>query len=165
MSDVGPNFLAGYRRDYYGGGLMVLIGVGAVIQGISYRVGTLTQMGSGFFPVSLGVILTVLGALIAGNARRARPETVLTEEDDFQPRERPEWRGWLCILAGISSFAIIGPYGGLLLATFATVFISALGDRNNTWRSALVLAVIMSLIAFLVFWWALQLQIPLFGAA
>lgn len=164
MTGVGPNFLAGYRRDYYGGGLMALIGLGAIVRGASYKVGTLTQMGSGFFPVALGVILTGLGILIAGNARRTSTDIdLLTEEDSVVARQGPEWRGWLCILAGIGSFAIIGQYGGLLPATFVTVFISALGDRDNTWRSALVLAIIMSLIALVVFWWALQLQIPLIG--
>lgn len=163
MSEAGPDFLAGYRRDYYAGGLMVLIGLGAVVQGASYKVGSLTQMGPGFFPVALGVILTVLGALIAGNARRTRLDIGPVTDDSFTSRQGPEWRGWLCILAGITSFAIVGRYGGLLPATFSTVFISALGDRDNTWLSALVLAAVMSLIAWGVFWWALELQIPLFG--
>ncbi|MCJ9713295.1 tripartite tricarboxylate transporter TctB family protein, partial [Bordetella hinzii] len=47
-------------------------------------------------------------------------------------------------------------------ATFAIVFISALGDRTNTLKQALLLSVSMCVIAVVVFWWALQLQLPLF---
>ncbi|MFP3711527.1 tripartite tricarboxylate transporter TctB family protein, partial [Paraburkholderia sp. SIMBA_009] len=45
---------------------------------------------------------------------------------------------------------------------FAIVFISALGDRKNTVKQAFVLSLGMSVIAVVVFWWALQLQLPLF---
>jgi hypothetical protein len=163
MGGEGPGFLDGYRRDYYGGALMVLIGLGAAIQGRTYSIGTLTQMGAGFFPVALGVVLIVLGALIAGNARRTAPEDGLPAERSLHMPVKLEWRGWLCILAGIAAFVVLGQWGGLLIATFAITFISALGDRDNTWLSAFVLASIMALIAVMVFWWALQLQIPLFG--
>ena len=40
--------------------------------------------------------------------------------------------------------------------------ISALGDRKNTVKQAFVLSIGMSVIAVVVFWWALQLQLPLF---
>ena len=74
----------------------------------------------------------------------------------------PDIRGSVCILLGILAFLLLGHYGGLLPATFAIVFISALGDRSNRVKHALLLAVAMSVIATAVFWWALQLQMPLF---
>jgi len=42
------------------------------------------------------------------------------------------------------------------------VFISALGDRDNTLTEALLLSLAMCFIAVVVFWWALKLQLPLF---
>ena len=56
---------------------------------------------------------------------------------------------------------MVGEYCGLLAATFAVVFISALADRENTWRSALLLAGVMIAVCIVVFWWALQVQFPL----
>ena len=38
------------RKDYYGGALMVLIGLGAIYGGSDYHIGTLSHMGPGFFP-------------------------------------------------------------------------------------------------------------------
>ena len=59
------------------------------------------------------------------------------------------------------AFIVLGKYGGLLPATFAITFISALGDRQNTIVKALILSLAMVAIALVVFWWALQMQFPL----
>jgi hypothetical protein len=48
-----------------------------------------------------------------------------------------------------------------LPATFAIVFISALGDRHNTFLSAATLALTMTAISVVVFWWLLKVQFPL----
>ena len=144
-----------YHKDYYGGGLMLLIGLGAVMQGLTYRVGSLSKMGPGFFPVALGVLLAITGAIIAATAHRG----VTVDKEADRP---PEWRGWFCITGSIIAFIVLGRYGGLIPATFAIVFISALGDRQNTVKKAFFLSVAMVAICVLVFWWALHMQFPLF---
>ncbi|MEO6927945.1 MAG: tripartite tricarboxylate transporter TctB family protein [Casimicrobiaceae bacterium] len=150
------HFLSNKRlRDYAGGALMIAIGIAAAVQGTSYHMGSLSHMGPGFFPVSLGVILTLTGLAIAITAR-------FTTYDGDEVVLPPEWRGWLCIGGSIVAFVVLGAYGGLLPATFAIVFISALGDRTNTWKSAVVLSLAIVAVCVVVFWWALQLQFPLF---
>jgi hypothetical protein len=143
------------NRDYVGGALMIVIGAAAAIQGQSYQIGSLSRMGPGFFPTALGVILALAGVVIIITARLSEPEG----EDKNLP---PEWRGWFCICASIVAFVVLGKYGGLLPASFAIVFISALGDRDNTIVSAAVLAAAICLVCVIVFWWALQVQFPLF---
>ena len=54
------------KRDYYAGGLMLLLGVGAAVIGSGYKFGSLARMGPGFMPVMLGIVLAFLGVLIAG---------------------------------------------------------------------------------------------------
>ena len=49
------------KRDYYAGGLMLLLGVGAAVIGTGYKFGTLARMGPGFMPVMLGVVLAFIG--------------------------------------------------------------------------------------------------------
>lgn len=142
-------------RDYTGGMLMAAIGLAAAIQGSSYQLGTLERMGPGFFPTALGVILAAVGVAIAVSARFTRYEGEL----EVVP---PEWRGWLCIIGALVAFVVFGKYGGLLPATFAIVFISALGDRQNTFTGAVVLGLASVVVAIVVFWWALQMQFPLF---
>jgi len=144
------------KRDFYAGGLMVLFGLVMALKGPSYRTGTLMRMGPGFMPTALGVILVLLGILIAASASAA-PED---ESDRFLP-QHPQWWGWACILAGPLLFVICGIYGGLMPATFACVFVSALGDRTATWKSALALAVIVTVVGVGLFSYLLQVPIPI----
>jgi Tripartite tricarboxylate transporter TctB family len=144
------------NKDYFGGALMFLIGVVAIVVGRTYPVGTLGRMGPGFFPVALGVILALAGLAIATSARFA-------EHKAAKKALPPEWRGWICICLSIVAFVVLGKYGGLVPATFAIVFISAMADRQNTIKSAIILALAIVAICIAVFWWALQMQFPLFG--
>lgn len=149
-------WLNAYNKDYYGGALMLVIGLLAIYQGLTYKIGTLSRMGPGFFPVAVGAVLSLMGVLIALGARRAAQAGGDTSQS-------PEWRGWLCIVAGIVAFIALGKYGGLLPATFAVVFVSALGDRQNTVRDAMLLSLGVCTVAVVVFWWALKMQFPLFA--
>ena len=149
-------------KEALSGTLMLLLGVGAAVQSLQYRLGTLSRMGPGFFPLCLGVGLAVIGAIILTASLRVGPRAGLaTDQDVGSLRFRPEWRGWACILAGLAAFAVLGETLGIMPATFATVFIAALGDRENSWRAALLIAAGMTAIAFVVFWWLLQVQLPL----
>ncbi|RSZ29837.1 tripartite tricarboxylate transporter TctB family protein [Variovorax sp. 553] len=143
---------------------MIVIGLAAVYAGIGYRVGELAHMGPGFFPVALGALLALTGLLIAVSARGDKTSDGPSEEaaSHGHPGGMPDLRGCICIVLGILAFLLFGEYGGLLPATFAIVFISALGDRDNTLTEALLLSLAMCFIAVVVFWWALKLQLPLF---
>ena len=145
--------MSNLKKDYYGGILMLVLGLAAAWQGATYKMGTLSKMGSGFFPVSLGILLALSGAAIALTAKNSTLDG---------PVRAPEWRGKICITLGICAFVVLGKYGGLLPATFAIVFISALGDRKNNFKRALMLAVAMMVVCTIVFWWALKMQFPLF---
>ena len=149
-------WLNGYNKDYYGGGLMLLLGIGAIWKGFDYHIGTLSRMGPGYFPVIVGAVLALMGVLIALGARSA------AAPGKAKQAPPPEWRGWFCIVAANIAFIVLGRYGGLLPATFAVVFIAALGDRQNTFKSAFLLAIAMVVVCLIVFSWALQLQFPLF---
>jgi len=156
MNNKPQGWLNGYNKDYYGGGLMFLVGVGAIWKGFDYKIGTLSRMGPGYFPVIIGAVLALMGVLIALGAKTNVPA------DNGKKAHPPEWRGWSCIILGNIAFIVLGRYGGLLPATFAVVFIAALGDRQNTFKSAFLLAAAMVMVCLTVFSWALQLQFPLF---
>ena len=142
------------QKDLLGGLLMLALGAGTVLQAQSYAIGTLRRMGPGFFPTALGVLLACIGAAMMLTAWRTQSAGAA--------RRAPEWRGWLCISTAIVAFCVLGTYFGLVPATFAIVFLSALGDRQNTPFSAFILATVMVLACIIVFWWLLQLQFPLF---
>jgi Tripartite tricarboxylate transporter TctB family len=144
------------KRDLYAGSLVVLLGLGTVLQGQTYDIGALTHMGPGFFPVVLGMALILIGILIAGNGATSVPDA---SEDIVL--KKPEWRGWLCVIAGPLSFIAFGKYGGLIPATFACVFISSLGDRTATLKGSLALAAGVTLFGVLLFSYILHIPFPL----
>ncbi len=146
---------------------MILLGLIAAHDGTNYPMGTLRQMGPGYFPIALGVILIFLGILIAGTAVGGPSEPELAEPtdpsdgDEEAPTFHPQWRGWTAIIAGPALFIVFGRYMGMLPATFACVFVSALGDRNNTLKSAALLAAGVSFFGVLLFHYLLKLPMPM----
>ncbi|WP_213772133.1 tripartite tricarboxylate transporter TctB family protein [Bradyrhizobium sp. dw_78] len=142
-------------RDHYAGGLVALIGLGTIAQASRYDLGTREMMGSGFFPMILGSVLLAVGVLIFVSAGRAAADR--HEGNDLGA---PEWRGWVCIIAGMSLFIFLAERRGLLPATFACVFVSALGDKNSSFKSALVLAAGMSVLGIALFSYGLKIPLP-----
>ena len=142
-------------------GAMILLAMGGAVllMGIHYEVGSLLQMGAGFIPVVLGCLLLFVGvALLVTSSLERRVAGDLSGPSS----QGLEWRGWLCILGGIAAFVILGRYGGLVPASWAAVFIAALGDRNNTIRSSAALAAVITAFGVAVFHFGLALQLPLF---
>jgi small-conductance mechanosensitive channel len=140
-------------RDQLGAALLMLLGAGVTVGGLSFHMGTLTEMGSGFIPVVLGVLMVFIGIAILVTEKK--------EERDEAPPSAPQWRGWFCILAGIAIFVVLGTYGGLIPATFASVLVAALGDRQNRLRDCILLAVAVTVFGVVVFGYGLGLQMPL----
>lgn|SRR5665647_1498467 len=145
------------KKDFYAGGLMVLLGAAVTLNSTSYTLGTLMHMGPGMFPFILGIVLTFLGILIFGTALI----TPLGEDEHILPKNK-EWRGWGCILAGPLLFIICGEFFGMVAGTFACVFVSALGDRTATLKSSLLLAAGVTFFGVLLFSYVLQIPFPMF---
>lgn len=145
------------KRDFYAGGLMILLGLGIALKGATYRLGTLMHMGPGFFPTSLGVILVLIGIAIAA-AGMAPSEG---EDDQSILPAHPEWWAWFCILMSPVLFVLFGRYFGMIPGTFACVFIAALGDRNKTWKSVLVLSTVVTVFGVVLFSYFLQVPMPI----
>jgi uncharacterized membrane protein YhdT len=144
------------KRDYYAGALMLVLGVGAAVTGSGYKFGSLARMGPGFMPVVLGVVLALLGLLIAGTA------LLSSEAGDkkFLP-DHPQWFGWLCIIGGPILFIILGQYGGMIPAVFACVFVCALGDNTATVKSSAILAAGITVFGVVLFHYLLNIPFPL----
>lgn len=147
------------KQDLTGGLLMVLLGAGAVLEGQRHSMGTLTRMGTGYFPVILGCVLAGLGVMIVLSA--FIPSAAAGDDSHGEVIHSPDWRGCIAIISGLLAFVVLGDYFGLAAATFACVFLSAAGDRDFTIKSALFLAATMTAIATVVFWYLLQVQFPI----
>jgi hypothetical protein len=146
------------KKDFYAGGLMILIGLGIAIKGTSYRAGTLMHMGPGFLPTALGVILVLIGIAIA--AAGLTPAAPGSEEDEGILPANPQWWAWFCILMSPVVFIILGRYFGMLPGTFGCVFVAALGDKDKTWLGTVILATIVTVFGVALFSYFLQVPMP-----
>ena len=160
--------LKNISKDYFGAVLLLVLGTGVLVLGLDYRMGSLSRMGAGFIPVVLGTLMIAVAVAIAvtaapaGQAAGAGAHGGHGGGDQEGAATGPEYRGWGCILGGVVAFVVFGEYGGLVPATFVSVFIAAMGDRNNTWKNAALVASVMVAFGVIVFHFGLSLQLPLF---
>jgi len=152
------------RNKYYAAGFTIFIGVAAALGSLDYTIGTLARMGPGYFPLLLGMTLALIGVLIAitpdatdaAGAEDAKRES-------FNTFVRHRLRPWGATAGGVIAFIVLGRYGGLVPATFALIFLAALGDRKNAIKACFWLAVGVVAFAVVAFHIGLRLQFPLFS--
>ncbi|MGB5183679.1 MAG: tripartite tricarboxylate transporter TctB family protein [Xanthobacteraceae bacterium] len=147
------------KRDFYAGGLMLLLGLGIAVKGSTYRGGTLMHMGPGFLPTALGIILVLLGIAIAA-ASLAGDGDGDSHGQSILP-EQPQWWAWFCILMSPVAFIFFGRYFGMAPGTFACVFIAALGDKTASWKGTIILASVVTVFGVSLFSYFLQVPMPI----
>ena len=128
------------------GGLGVAV-LGATIALISasYPVGTLGRMGPGYLPLVVGVVMLVLGLLIAiGDVRSGS----VTEE-------AIKLRPFVAVFAAIVAWVEIVPRFGLVPATVALVVIAAFAQRQPRILSTAITALVLSFLGVAIFIWGL----------
>lgn len=136
-------------RDIIGGFGLAAVGLFAVLYGQRYEFGDLNRMGPGYFPVVLGLILSVLGVLIALPAffRKGAPITVA-------------WKTFALIMASLLVFAFTLKLLGLVLASAFTVFVASLADNAPGWKWRIATAVGIAGITWVVFKFGLGMVLP-----
>ena len=148
------------KRDFYAGGLMLLLGLGIALKGSTYRAGTLMHMGPGFLPTALGILLVLLGIAIAAASLAPDGADEHGGNQSLLP-EHPQWWAWFCILMSPVAFIFFGRYFGMLPGTFACVFIAALGDKTATWKGTIILASVVTVFGVALFSYFLQVPMPI----
>ena len=139
-------------KDFWAGVMFMGFGLFFIAWALThYQMGTAVRMGPGYFPVMLGGLLVVLGLA-----------TLLTAlAMDGPPVPQFQFRPLLLISLGCVAYGYLMKPLGLILATVALVFISALGGHEFKWKEVLILSVILVLFSVLVFVKGLTLPFPI----
>ena len=139
-------------REFLAGLTCVVLGAWVVWVTSDYRFGTPRRMGPGFFPVTLGVILTALGVLIILSSLKMR-----------EAMGRLPLRPLIVLPATILAFALLLPRVGYGPAGVVTVLAAGLAGRAATPLALGLLAVVLVGATWLLFAQALGVRLPLFA--
>ena len=144
------------EKDFWSGFLFIAIGIGFAWGATHYRFGTSVAPGPGYFPFGLGMLISMVGAvvLIKSLARRSSDEA----------RERLEpivWKPLLIIIGSVVVFGFTLPHLGLFIALPLLVLSSAFAGDQFRMRDVFVNALILTVGCWAVFVLGLGLLIPL----
>jgi len=138
-------------KDFWAGALFVAIGVGTIILGSRYTLGSAARMGPGYFPRILGILLIVLGAVLALRATRT----------PGPPLPPFQWRPLVVVLGSVVLFGAIVNWMGVALSTVILIVAASAASREFRPREALIAGVLLATLAVGVFVIGLQLQLPI----
>lgn len=137
---------------FVAGAMFLAVGLGAAAIGRGYATGSAPHMGPGYFPVVVGILLSVVGTasvlralIVAGD----RPGRIA-------------WRPLLIIGAATVVFAGGIDRIGLIPTVFITSSLASLTAAGVNWREAGLIAVCLSVLAAGIFFYGLKLPFALF---
>ena len=136
-----------------GAGLMfAAFGVFAVtVAAMHFPIGSAFRMGPGFFPLIVGAVLILFGAILMGRS-------VVTEGSRI-PRFRI--RPLVGVLFAILAFAATIESYGIIVAACALVVLCRAGGWDFSWRESLVLGVVLAALSVGIFVFGLSMPFRL----
>ncbi len=153
------------QRDFFAGLVFSCAGITAVWASKNYRIGTAAEMGPGYFPMMLGVLLAVIGAVITFNAIVAKRGA----DEKIGPFA---WKPLFFIIGANLVFGIMLdglpsiklPAMGLIAGIYALTFLASLAGEEFKLKEVIILATVLALICFVAFTLLLKLPYPLWPA-
>lgn len=164
------------ERDFWSGLMFIAVGIVFAVGSTSYRMGPAcaakdpcsaglwerfqhlsAHPGSGYFPLGLAVLLTILGIVVLF-------KSLTIESSGGDPIGSIAWRPLFVIVLAIAVFAVMLEPVGLALTIPVLIFITSLAGNEFRWKGVLGNAVVLTLGSWIVFVWGLQLTIPVWPA-
>jgi hypothetical protein len=153
------------QKDFFCG--LMFMGVGAAFAwgATTYNVGEGARMGPGYFPLMLGILLTVIGMAVTFVA-------LVVEVADGARIGKWAWKPLFFIIAGNIVFGILlaglpslkVPAMGLIVAIYALTFITSMAEAGWKVKTTFILATVLAVGSYFAFVVALKLQFPVWPA-
>ncbi|NMM20057.1 MAG: tripartite tricarboxylate transporter TctB family protein [Rhodoferax sp.] len=147
------------QKDFFSGLLFMAVGVAFAWGATNYSVGTAARMGPGYFPLVLGILLAVLGAVITFKA-------LVVETEDGEKMGPWAWKPLFFIIAANLVFGLLLgglpslhiPAMGLIAAIYALTFIASLAGEEFKLKEVVILATVLACLSYVAFILLLKLQ-------
>ena len=142
-------------KELVAGLMFVGIGVTAIVIASNYTLGTAARMGPGYFPRILGILMILLGAIIALRSLRVTGP----------PLPGWKWRPVLVVLGSVLIFGLVVDRLGLVLSTIMLIMMSSAASVEFRPKEAAISGVLLAVLAVGVFVIGLKLQIGIWPGA
>ena len=150
------------QRDFFSGVLFSAFGIAFAWGATTYNVGSGARMGPGYFPLIVGVLIAILGAIITLTA-------LTIETEDGEPIGKIAWKPLVFIISANLIFGVLLgglpslglPPMGLIVAIYALTFIASLAGDQFSAKGVVVLATILAIGSYIAFELALKLNFPI----
>jgi hypothetical protein len=138
-------------KDLVAGLMFIVIGITAIVIASSYTLGTAARMGPGYFPRILGILMIVLGAIIALRSLRT----------SGPPLPGWKWRPVLVVLGSVIVFGLVVNWLGLVLSTILLILMSSAASTEFRPKEAAISGVLLAALVVGVFVIGLKLQLAI----
>lgn len=142
------------QKDFWSGLMFVVVGLGFAWGATEYSFGSSARPGPAYFPFGLGILLTLIGALVWF-------ASITVETDDGDRIGSIAWKPLLIITLSVVMFGLMLPRLGMIISLPILVIVAALAGDEFHWKDALINAAILTLSSWLIFIKGLSLIIPL----
>ena len=149
------------QKDFWSGLMFMAAGVAFAWGATNYTIGEGSRMGPGYFPLMLGILLTLIGLFVTF-------EALVVETEDGEPIGKWAWKPLFFIIAANLVFGIslgglpkIGiPAMGLIFGIYALTFVASLAGEEFNAKAVAVLATVLAVLSYVAFILLLKLQFP-----
>jgi hypothetical protein len=140
-------------KDVFAGVAFVAFGIGTAILSRDYTMGTAVQMGPGYFPAVVGLVLAAIGVLaIARGISRKIPDPITPH--GVEPL--------FLVFASILAFSFLVERTGLVVAAAALIGIACFRRLLSNPLEVLIVYVVLTGFSAAVFVTWFDIQLPLF---
>ncbi|KRC70227.1 Tripartite tricarboxylate transporter TctB family protein [compost metagenome] len=141
------------RQDFWSGVMFIALGLGFAWQASSYQMGTAARMGPGYFPFWLGIVLSLLGAVVLlGSLSKKAHDTHIDKFD---------WRILFLVVGSVVLYGFILKPLGIYISVFILVVVSSLASHEFSLKVAVANAIFLVVFSYLAFVKGLGLIFPL----
>lgn len=138
-------------EDFWAGLMFIGFGILAIVIARDYPLGSAMRMGPGYFPTWIGVILIILGAIIASTSFKVEGEGV----GIFA------WRPMILLSVAFAVFGWAIDNIGFILALVILIVLSALAGREFKIKEVIAMCAVLIVGSWALFIWGLELPFPL----
>jgi hypothetical protein len=138
-------------KDFWSGVMFCAFAAVGILTASGYSLGTAGKMGPGYFPLLLGGVLGMLGAILIARS--------LTLEGE--PLPRMQILPLVVLAAAVCLFGLMIERFGLIAALAVLTLLSAWAGPQFRWKEAVALAAALTAFSIGVFVYALGLALPI----